>query len=135
MKAWSRTNCVTFPNLLQGSEFLFREGHKYKIKSHTTFASETLIYIIKWVCHENNTGSTRLTFIRRCILHPQQITSLEYRMIYFSEHIVRCAKHLSMRLRTPTQVRFISLNNIIPDSIIPGIFKQGKAFKKYDVHF
>lgn len=95
VKKCGRSNCATCPNLLEGSEFFFKEGQKFKIKSNFTCASENIIYVIKCSgCHQDYVGSTGLSLRRRCTLHRQQIAFPEYRMIPFSEHIEKCAKQL-----------------------------------------
>lgn len=79
-------------NLLEGSEFLFREGYKF-----FNCASGNLIYVIKYMwCHENYIGTIGLTPRCCCTLQItfSEITFSEYTMIPFSGNIERWTKQL-----------------------------------------
>ena len=92
----NKPRCATCPYITQGSDFVFKNGSKFTVKSSMTCVSSNLIYVITCAgCGENYIGQTGDTLRHRMTVHRQQIREPKYQCTHVSEHIRNCAKNVS----------------------------------------
>lgn len=91
----NKPRCATCPYMKLGSEFLFKNGSKFTVKTSMTCVSSNLIYVITCAgCGENYIGQTGDTLRHRMTVHRQQIREPRYQCTFVSEHIRNCAANI-----------------------------------------
>ena len=88
----NRSNCDTWPHLLEGNSFLFKNNSNFRILENMSCASKNLIYVIKCAgCGEEYIGQTGDVLRARVQEKKQQIKTPRYRCIPLTAHIDECA--------------------------------------------
>ena len=82
--------CGTCPHIIEGNEFTFENGQKFKVKCNMDCSSKNVIYAIKCTkCNKSYIGQT--TYLRgRVRVHKQQINDSNLRHLEVSKHIAQC---------------------------------------------
>nr|XP_022299146.1 uncharacterized protein LOC111107980 [Crassostrea virginica] len=92
VKRCNKPRCGTCPYIAGGSDFHFKNGSKFTIKTSMSCTSSNLIYVIICAgCGENYIGQTGDTLRHRMTVHRQQIREPKYQCTLVSEHIRNCA--------------------------------------------
>ena len=92
MTKWGRSNCGLCSQLIEGTEFDFKNGKIFKVNAPMTCNVRNVVYVILCRgCNELYIGKTN-NLRKRVIAHNQQIRDSSKRMIPLSGHIDNCSK-------------------------------------------
>ena len=87
-----RSNCGLCSQLIEGTEFDFKNGKIFKVNAPMTCNAKNVVYVILCRgCNELYIGETN-NLRKRVIVHNQQIRDRSKRMIPLSGHIDKCSK-------------------------------------------
>ena len=88
----NRSNCGLCSQLIEGTEFDFKNGKIFKVNAPMTCNARIVVYVILCRgCNELYIGETN-NLRKRVIVHNQQIRDSSKRMIPLSGHIDKCSK-------------------------------------------
>ena len=92
MKKCGKSRCKTYPIIIEGQSFTFRNGKSFTVKHDMSCDTKNVIYaLICQNCNKFYIVHTSNELRKRMALHRQQTVRDEFRVLKVHKHIHKCS--------------------------------------------